>query len=122
MHNAPVEEKVFGMCREELDSYPYGVVTLDRAGKILRYNAAEAKIARREGKTTVGLNFWRDVAPCTAVQGFKGRFDAFAQRTDAGIETFDFVFRFAWGTQDVSIMLMRMSGVDEINVVVRLKG
>ena len=115
---ALTEDRVFSMDKAELDAYPDGVITLDRSGKVLRYNKAEAELARRNQNETVGLNFWTDVAPCTAVKDFKGRFDAFAGRKDTAIERFDFVFKFAWGHQDVGITMIRKAGLDEINLLV----
>ncbi len=113
------EERVFDLTREELDSLPYGVITLDRRGRIQRYNYTEAKFARRTTKETVGLDFFTDVAPCTNVQAFKGRFDAFARSRGSGVERFDFTFAFRWGHQDVSITLLRKADHDEINLIVR---
>ena len=113
-----IDDSIFTMNRSELDAYPDGVITLDRAGTIVRYNRAEAVLARRNQDDTIGLNFFTDVAPCTAVQDFQGRFDAFASQRDSRIERFDFIFKFAWGYQDVGITLIRKAGFDEINVLI----
>jgi photoactive yellow protein len=113
-----VEDQIFAMPAAELDSYPDGVITLDRNATIVRYNKTEAELARREGAQTLGRNFFRDVAPCTAVQEFQGRFQEFATKTDSGVERFDFVFLFAWGQQDVSIMMIRKAGIDDINLII----
>ncbi len=112
-------EDLFELSREQLDSLPYGVITLDRRGTILRYNYAEAAFARRASAETVGLGFFTEVAPCTNVQGFKGRFDRFALGSDSGVDRFDFTFAFRWGSQDVSITLLRKAERDEINLIVR---
>jgi photoactive yellow protein len=112
------EDAIFDLDRAALDAYPDGVITLARDGTIVRYNQTEANLARRTAAETIGLNFFTDVAPCTAVQDFKGRFDLFAKAEGAAVERFDFVFRFAWGRQDVSITMIRKSGVPEINVLI----
>lgn len=116
-----IEDRIFAMDRAELDAYPHGVITLDRSGTILRYNLAEAQLARRDQASTIGLNFFRDVAPCTAVKDFMGRFQSFAGQTGSGVERFDFTFKFTWGHQLVGITLIRQGGTDEINVVVSVK-
>jgi len=118
MQNDQVQNKIFEMDKTQLDAYPDGVITLDRTGIIKRYNKTEAMLARREAGETMGLNFFTDVAPCTAVKDFKGRFDTFAKGEGSGVERFDFTFRFAWGRQDVGITMIRRAGVDEINVLV----
>ena len=107
--------------RADFDNYPSGVIQLKRDGTITEYNKAEAKLARREGVQTVGLNFWTDVAPCTAVQDFKGRFDEFAAGTGNAVQRFDFVFKFAWGLQDVGITMIRKDGLDAITLLVTVK-
>jgi photoactive yellow protein len=121
MSSPQTDDRIFTMSRSELDAYPDGVITLARDGTIVRYNRAEAQLARRNQDETIGLNFFRDVAPCTAVQEFQGRFDAFAARTDSGAERFDFTFKFAWGRQDVGITMIRKAGVDEINLLVSVR-
>lgn len=110
---------VFELTQAELDALPFGVITLDRRGKILRYNRAEEKIAQRSSLTTVGLDFFNDVAPCTNVQAFRGRFDAFAQCDDSGAESFDFSFNFRWGRHDVTIIMLRKAAREEINIMVQ---
>ena len=40
----------------------------------------------------LGKNFFKDVAPCTSVKEFRGRFDALVQKNQPGRETLDFVF------------------------------
>jgi photoactive yellow protein len=110
---------VFELTHAELDELPCGVITLDRRGKILRYNQAEEKIARRSSTATIGLDFFTDVAPCANVQAFRGRFDEFAQARDSGAESFDFSFNFRWGRHDVSITMLRKAAHEEINIIVR---
>ena len=118
MSDATIDDRIFSMDRAQLDAYPDGVITLDRAGTIVRYNRAEALLARREQAGTIGLNFFTDVAPCTAVQEFEGRFRAFASHDDSKVERFEFIFKFAWGFQDVGITLIRKAGFPEINILV----
>ncbi|GAC1392944.1 MAG: hypothetical protein NVSMB31_11660 [Vulcanimicrobiaceae bacterium] len=116
-----IESQLLSLERSDFDSYPSGIIMMKRDGTILEYNKAEAKLARREGVKTVGLNFWTDVAPCTAVKDFKGRFDQFAAQTGVGVERFDFVFKFAWGFQDVGITMFRKAGEDAITLMVTIK-
>lgn len=113
------DAEIFELSREALDALPFGVVTLDRSGTILRYNLAEETLARRHSARSVGLNFFSDVAPCTNVRAFRGRFDAFAQSFESGSERFTFSFAFRWGYQDVSITMLRKAGFEEINILVR---
>jgi photoactive yellow protein len=58
----------------ELDALPYGMIQLDSQGVILRYSAAESRLSGLSAAECVGRNFFTDVAPCTAVAEFEGRF------------------------------------------------
>lgn len=113
-----VDVTVFELSNEELDRYPIGIITLARDGTILRYNRAESALSRLKPHEVIGRNFFRDVAPCTAVRDFQGRFEVFAAGTTSAAERFDWCFMFRWGRQDVTITLMRREQRREIHVVV----
>lgn len=87
----------------ELDALPYGMIQLDARGGILRYSAAESRLSGLTAEECVGRNFFNEVAPCTHVAEFYGRFleGVRAQQLDAV-----FSFRFAFmPPRDVSIHL-----------------
>jgi photoactive yellow protein len=109
-----------GMSKVELDNLPVGVIELDRSGKILYCNKSQAELAGRKAATTVGLNFFYDVAPCTAVKAFQGRFNEFVENHDEKlIDPFDFVFDFPWGFRQVAITMVRgTQGSESFYVVV----
>lgn len=62
------------MAPDEIDRLPFGVIKVDRRGKILVYNAAEGLISGRNPARVVGRNFFREIAPCTNRAEFLGRF------------------------------------------------
>ena len=72
-------EQMTSLTRAELDRLPLGVIQVDSAGTILMYNAAEARLTGLDPKDVLGKNFFTEVAPCTNVQQFAGRF-----RTELG--------------------------------------
>jgi photoactive yellow protein len=113
-----IEHQILTMTDVELDAYPLGIIRVDRSGKIIYYNQAEADLARRSAAETIGLNFFHDVAPCTAVQAFQGRFDTFVRKPGSGIESFAFVFRFPWGNVRVNIAMVRRSGPEDTFYIV----
>ena len=93
---------------EELDQLPFGVICLDAAGKILRYNLAEARFARLDRATVLGKTFFGQVAPCTATLQFQGRFQQFVKPGNtAPTDSFSYVFDFKFGAQEVQIELAR---------------
>lgn len=59
---------------DELDALPYGMIQLDSRGVILRYSAVEARLSGYTASECVGRHFFDEVAPCTRVAEFYGRF------------------------------------------------
>ncbi len=91
----------------ELDGLSFGVIALDEEGTVLRYNLYESRLARLDRNQVVGRNFFA-IAYCARTEAFEGRFRAFARTSVAGdVDHFDFVFDFKFGTQNVSIEMMR---------------
>ena len=95
-----------GHSEEDLDQQPFGIICLDAAGKILRYNLAEARFARLDRASVLGKRFFGQVAPCTATPEFEGRFAGFAAGTAPTLR-FDYLFDFKFGAQRVEIELVR---------------
>lgn len=113
-----IDRSTFDLGIDELDALPIGVITLDRRGNVLRYNRTEAEYARRSTDSTLGKNFFTDIAPCARVQDFQGRFEAFAAVNDDGYERFDFTFPFRWGHRAVEILFCRRRDVESIDIIV----
>ena len=67
-------ENVDHMSTEELDDLPFGAIQLDGDGKVLSYNSMEASISGRDRDAVIGKDFFTEVAPCTNVREFGGRF------------------------------------------------
>jgi hypothetical protein len=87
-----------------LDLLPYGVIVVDADGVILFYNRREEQISGLERDHVLGRNFFTEVAPCTAVQDFQGRFRNMMEK-GVEYEEFRFVFPFAQGPRTVQISL-----------------
>lgn len=93
---------------EELDTLPYGVITLDADGTILQYNLAESRLARLDRNQVLGRNFFRQVAPCTATPEFEGRFRDFLRPGNTEpLTRFEYLFDFKFGAQQVAVELVR---------------
>jgi photoactive yellow protein len=96
--------KVNSISEEELDSLPYGVIQLDAEGAVLRYNAFEAGLSGLARQKVVGKNFFKQVAPCTDIQQFYGRFRDGVAAGQLHC-TFRFYFAFERSPRDVSVSL-----------------
>lgn len=82
------------MTEEELDALPYGAIRLSPRGTILGYNATEGRIAGRKPERVLGRNFFLDVAPCTDVREFRGRFLEMVRGEGSLLQEFTFEFAF----------------------------
>ena len=103
----------------EIDSLPFGYIALAPDGTIRKYNRFEADLARKDPQEVLGRSFFREVAPCTQVQEFEGRFREFAAGNTAEPSlTFDFEFHFRHGSQAVRIGLIRSPLAQEVIVTV----
>lgn len=89
-----------------LDILPYGVIVVDKEGKILYYNEREEQIAQRKRSEVVGKNFFLDVAPCTQVKDFYGRFCQVANEQEDSTK-FQFLFTFPNNTRQVDITISK---------------
>ena len=88
------EFDIDGLDEAELDSLPFGAIKVDADGRIHFYNMAESRLSGRLPDRVIGRSFFHDVAPCTNMPGFYGRFveSVVAERSHV---TFTFVFDFA---------------------------
>ena len=93
-----------GMTAEELDTLPYGMIQLDAHGRILRFNAVESRLAALPQQQQIGKHFFTEVAPCTKVQEFYGRFREGVVREDLDT-SFQFHFAFKQNPRDVTVRL-----------------
>jgi photoactive yellow protein len=92
------------MTPTELDALPYGMIQLDATGRILKYNAVESRLASLPQAQAIGKQFFTEIAPCTKVQAFYGRFreGVIHESLDA---TFQFHFAFKQHPRDVTVRL-----------------
>lgn len=53
------------LAAEALDRLDFGVVRMDRAGRVTAYNTAEAELSGLAADDVLGQDFFVQVAPCT---------------------------------------------------------
>lgn len=102
----------------DLDRLPFGAIQLDHSGTIQTYNVYEAQLANLERADVLGRNFFTEVAPCTNVQAFYGRFLDGVRRRDLH-EVFPYRFPFKLAPRDVTITLFYSRLTDTAWVFVR---
>jgi len=102
----------------ELDALPVGMIQLDPSGKVLKFNQTESDLARVAKDDALGKSFFDEVAPCTKVQEFYGRFVEGVEKKSLHT-VFDYVFRFRDGRQkNVVISMFYSPSTDTVWVCV----
>lgn len=102
---------------KDLDTLPFGLIQLDRNGRILKFNQTEAQLARINRDRQIGRSFFDEVAPCTKVREFYGRFQE-GLKARSLYETFGFVFKFDHGWRNVAITLFYSGKTDSVWVLI----
>ena len=97
-------ESVDEMTSTELDALPFGMIQLNASGRILKYNAVESRLASLPQEQAIGKQFFTEIAPCTKVQAFYGRFREGVIRESLDT-TFQFHFAFKQHPRDVTVRL-----------------
>lgn len=104
--------------KTQIDAHPFGVIQLDTSGKILAYNTYEEQLAGLRREDVIGKHFFFEVAPCTKVRAFYGRFlDGVALK--ALNATFGFVFPLPQGPRQVEITMWYRERDETIWLLVR---
>lgn len=112
-------EKADVLTEDELDRLPVGMIQLDRSGTVLKFNRTESRLAGYDRESALGANFFDDVAPCTRVQEFQGRFLEGVSRRSLHV-SFPYEFRFRDGRRkDVLVSMFYSRSTDTIWVQVQ---
>ncbi|GAC1396940.1 MAG: hypothetical protein NVS2B8_18070 [Vulcanimicrobiaceae bacterium] len=103
---------------DRLDELPFGAIVVDPDGTIREYNEYETRLSHFAKEAVVGKNFFRDVAPCTAVHAFEGRMREFLRTSDQVSEKFDYFFPFHHGGVTVEITFLRLRHQGQVLIAV----
>ena len=103
---------------DRIDELPFGAIVVDPDGTIREYNEYETRLSHFAKEAVIGKNFFRDVAPCTAVHAFEGRMRAFLQTSDQVSEKFDYFFPFQHGGITVEITFLRLRHQGQVLIAV----
>jgi photoactive yellow protein len=110
--------KIDSLDEMELDLLPCGAIQLDVDGKILKFNYYESKLAQLEKDSVLGKNFFKEVAPCTDVQEFHGRFKEGVEKKELNVK-FRYHFAFKQNPRNVLVNLFYSNLTSTIWVFVR---
>lgn len=104
--------------REFVDNLPFGSIVLSSTGIILRYNRREEEYTGFKAADVEGKHFFREVAPCTAVKQFEGKFK---QMIEGGVDDqidFEFIFNLPNQKTHVKIVMTFFSASKIITLLI----
>ena len=111
-------ERIDHMQPQELNALPFGAIQLDASGTILRFNSYEANLTGRKPEKVIGRNFFEEVAPCTNVREFAGKFHEGIRKKELH-EVFPYMFDFKMAPRNVTVTLFYNKANDTAWVFVR---
>lgn len=111
-------EQIDRMNEHDLDRLPFGAIRLNADGTIVSYNQHEARLTGRSPERVLGKNFFTEVAPCTNVQTFAGRFREGIAKGDMHA-IFPYRFDFEMAPRDVTVTLFYSKQTNSAWVFVR---
>jgi photoactive yellow protein len=102
-------QRIDSLTEDDFDALPFGAIKLDTDGRILKYNLYESKLAERDRHEVIGQNFFTEVAPCTNVQEFAGRY---RQGMSEGKLNTTFPYRFIFPKKVVDVEITLILNAD----------
>jgi len=115
----PIED-LSSVSSDLLDALPFGAIHLAGNGIITAYSRGESALSGLSMEAVVGKNFFRDVAPCTAVKEFGGQFEALRGKGENGRAKLRFVFKYARGAKLVDVVMVYRAATDTATLLVKL--
>ncbi|HEX8433398.1 MAG TPA: PAS domain-containing protein [Longimicrobium sp.] len=114
-----VLEQADVLTQGELDNLPVGMIQLSRDGTVLKFNQTESDLTRVAREDALGKSFFDEVAPCTKVQEFYGKFVEGVEKKTLNT-MFNYKFLFRDGRQkDVVISMFYSASTDTVWVLVQ---
>ncbi len=110
--------RVDSLNEHELDALPHGAIQLDSVGTVLKFNLYESKLSHLPKQSVIGKNFFTQVAPCTDVKEFRGRFIRGVKEKNLH-EKFRYHFAFKQKPRDVTVTLYYSQRNDTVWVFVQ---
>ncbi len=106
---------------DRIDDLGFGLIVMDRDGRVTGYNQAESKLSGLPVDEVVRRNFFIEVGPCTNNYLIAQRYqDCAAQDQDLD-EQLDYVFTYRMSPTPVRLRLMARRGSARQYLAVRLR-
>jgi photoactive yellow protein len=102
----------------EFDALDFGVVGMDSASIVRRYNVAEGRLSGLTPERVIGRHFFTSVAPCTNNFMVAHRFETETEIDDL----IDYVFTFRIAPLKVRLRLLKRPGAGLMYLAVERRG
>jgi photoactive yellow protein len=93
-----------------IDDFGFGLIVMDRDGRVLGYNQAESKLSGLPAADVIGRNFFVDVGPCTNNYLVAQRYRDSASQETSLDEQLDYVFTYRMAPTPVRLRLLARPG------------
>ena len=93
-----------------IDDFGFGLIVMDRDGRVLGYNQAESKLSGLPAADVIGRNFFVDVGPCTNNYLVAQRYQDSASQQTSLDEQLDYVFTYRMAPPPVRLRLLARPG------------
>jgi len=103
---------------KDFNDFDYGVVRMDRSGKIRAYNNYNSELAADANKDVIGQNFFTQVAPCTNNFMVAEKYSQFEKELD---ETLDYILTYRVKPAPVTLRMLAKSSSENQYLIIRLK-
>ena len=100
-----------------LDDFGFGLIVMDRDGRVLGYNQAESELSGLPPADVIGRNFFVEIGPCTNNYLIAQRY----QDSEELDEQLDYVFTYRMAPTPVRLRLLARPGSPRQYLVVLLR-
>ena len=105
-----------------IDDLGFGLIVMDRDGRVTGYNQAESKLSGLPVDEVVGRNFFVEVGPCTNNYLIAQRFHDTRDAGDGDLdEQLDYVFTYRMSPTPVRLRLLAQRGSARQYLAVQLR-
>jgi photoactive yellow protein len=104
-----------------LDDFGFGLIVMDRSGRVVGYNQAESQLSGLPAPEVAGRDFFVDIGPCTNNYLVAQRYQDQADAQGELDEQLDYVFTYRMAPTPVRLRLLARKGSSRQYLAVELR-
>ncbi len=106
---------------ESIDEFGFGLIVMDRDGRVIGYNQAESQLSGLPVSEVVGRNFFVQIGPCTNNYLIAQRYQDARGLNEELDEQLDYVFTYRMAPTPVRLRLLAGRGSSRQYLAVQLR-